>query len=467
MQALLDREMPAERRRRPLGWWWMVAAALLVGLSLYLGGQFWPEGTEFSPRPAPQHPVIAQQAPPYPSSATPPTHAASGSGKSDFSEPADANASTAGGQRPSSRPPFSTTLGVKQAGGNDAGNPPGTVRASFDLVQNLVDGQPADFEAPMPTEPAATPTVVFSRPEENHLSAEPGAAASSPTTVPVEKPAESTPAPSLLPTAVAPAFPAAEPDETAPAIEPVRGPKAWALGFSAGLLSAIQPSFAGSQAGFALEWRPRAKWGLRSGLQYQFQQLRETDRTIVGVATDDYVTATGDQNALNSPQFGVSGNADASSMPVYVPVSRLHRLEAPLIAYWQPRLRWRLYGGVSVGTTLYAESGSRSLKNNTVLEIAAGSANQNLNQEISAALRGWDVRWGLGLGFKPSSRLSVDLMFFNPLRFKKLNETLLAMDTFGPSSSPTAESTGYRVSSSRPDGAGAIGLVQLAASWFF
>ncbi len=192
--------------------------------------------------------------------------------------------------------------------------------------------------------------------------------------------------------------------------------KKWSFGISAGVLSDLAAGSTGATTGLTTEWRPSEKWGLRSGLAYQYQALKADDRAILTVTTASYAAATGDNMIYSGFGSATGNNPNASaSTAVYVPVSRLHRLELPLQAFWQPFRRFRLWGGASLGTNVYVQTADRSLKDNTVFLIPGGAASKNLNAQISGQVRDWDMHWITGIGFRPGQRWAVDLFYSHPL----------------------------------------------------
>jgi hypothetical protein len=96
--------------------------------------------------------------------------------------------------------------------------------------------------------------------------------------------------------------------------------------------------------------------------------------------------------------------------------------------------------------------------------VPSGEANRNLNQEITRQLPDWDMRWNVGIGFKPNRHLTFELFVQNPLHLLPRNTNPAYFDFTDQKS--TFESYGQQVATSRP----AIGdqtLFQISASAFF
>lgn len=235
-----------------------------------------------------------------------------------------------------------------------------------------------------------------------------------------------------------PVDPAAESNPMIPSIQPMKSAAAskWSVGATTGVLSNTSASYAGATAGLSTTWQPGRNWGVRSGLAYQYQPCPSKDRPVVSISLATYVESTGDFKVYaNNSTSGFNAAAEAAA-PVYVPVARLHRLELPLLAFYQPASRLRLFGGVSVGANVYAEAGDRSLRNNTVFDIQAD--NNNLDQEVSAKVRNLDFQGGAGLGFLPFKHLEIDLFYFHRLTATGKNtiSNALFSDTQGSSAGP-------------------------------
>jgi hypothetical protein len=216
----------------------------------------------------------------------------------------------------------------------------------------------------------------------------------------------SVPTPTTVEQGAAPATP----------IIPVReNKKSLSWGATVGVLSETTPGYAGATAGLVAEWQPGKRWGLRSGLAYQFHLLRDEDRPITSVTTAAYAEATGDQTIFDNA-FTVSSSD--FTVPVYVPVSRLHRLEIPLQVFWQPTRNVRLYAGASIGANFYAQTASRSLKNGKIYDVQEGTPARNLNQEVSRQIRGGQIGWNVGISYQPTKRIELGLFFQNPVTSK-------------------------------------------------
>lgn len=471
MQELLDREMPVERRRRP-GFFWLFGLLLCLATA-YVVWQAWPaEPAQRISRPSapvaglvdpsvaasksPQQPQQTVQAPTFSDQ-----KAVSINPALQISEPRQTTIYPAQPQKPEASQAQITP---------DRENfIPETISATTPAPANPATAEKTLAENPEQNEPATNATLATAQPPTDPLAASPELPPfHQPLLVATNPPAMINPAETAKrPVDPATADTVAQADQPAP-IEPVN-PKPlrpWAFGATVGLLTSPGIDYSGTNLGLSVEWQPARRWGLRGSLLYQFQKLQKEQRTILEVSSGSYVLLTGDQTALDVGGSTVVNNPAPNSLatPVYVPVSRLHRLEVPVNAFWQPLRKWRVYGGLSMGLNLYAQTGRQTLKNNRVLNVPSGEANRNLNQEITRQLPDWDMRWNVGIGFKPNRHLTFELFVQNPLHLLPRNTNPAYFDFTDQKS--TFESYGQQVATSRP----AIGdqtLFQISASAFF
>lgn len=248
----------------------------------------------------------------------------------------------------------------------------------------------------------------------------------------------------------------------APPIEPVRV-KSLQWGASTGALSDMSARFGGATAGLTLDWKAGQNWGLRSGLAYQYHTLQGNDQPLTTVTTATYAEATGDQKVFDNGGF-VTTAVDLTA-PVYVTVTRLHRVEMPLLAYWQPIPKVRLYGGASLGATAYAEVDDQSYKGFQVYDIKAGTPTRNLNSRVSDQVRSLDVRWNIGASFRVVRSVELGLFFQSPIR--SLSDTnWLAADT-GASAPSNLNPALETLATERQSAANGRSLFQFLATVFF
>jgi len=296
--------------------------------------------------------------------------------------------------------------------------------------------------------------------------------------MPAESPALAAIEPNPVPTTTQPAISATEPAPVAPVastdtlvqtalplappIEPVRE-KSLHWGATTGAFSDMAARFGGATAGLTLDWKVGQNWGLRSGLAYQYHALQDNDRPLTTVTTATYAEATGDQKVFDNGGF-ITTAADLTT-PVYVTVSRLHRVEMPLLAYWQPVPNVRVFGGASIGATAYAEVENQSFKGFNVYDLKAGTPTRNLNSRVSDQVRSLDVRWNIGASIRVVRSVELGLFFQSPIR--ALSDTnWLAADT-GASTPNNLNPDLEALATERQNAANNRSLFQFLATVFF
>jgi hypothetical protein len=465
MQEILDREMPTERPRRRIWILWFLALLLpAAGLLLWLNPA---EKTPVSPVSSAERP-IAQQLPEQEhqpadrkiisgASAARNEQVASSEKTEQFTSATplslSAPTTTSAAKRKATAIPATpaTPAPILAATPTNLTKRDADVDALTPLATNSAPATPSPVLTPTPTAPAELDAdITASTPPATSPEIKTEAAASAPVladapTTPTaqntEPNASTQPAtsPEIAPAAATPPSvitsaptPTVEQD-AAPAtpIIPVReNKKSLSWGATVGVLSETTPGYAGATAGLVAEWRPGKRWGLRSGLAYQFHLLRDEDRPITSVTTAAYAEATGDQTIFDNT-FLVSSSD--FTVPVYVPVSRLHRLEIPLQVFWQPTRKVRLYAGASFGANFYAQTASRSLKNGKIYDVQEGTPARNLNQEVSRQIRGGQMGWNVGISYQPTKRIELGLYFQNPVTSKNAEPEL--QDVAAPNTS--------------------------------
>lgn len=442
MRQALDRELPEERRPRPVLLFWILGLLLPTAGLLY-----WLTGPQATPPAIPGAAIPVAEAPRQTPPNAAPVSPQDNETTTHTKEPAVANL-PAGNLPPAASGKGVTPLPTETTTRVQSKSLPGTQQEQ--LVQKTPGATPNTMPGIQPARPGETSRQP-ERPDAQETLPQFYPAASSIARLPEQtRPElmECLPHASTLPSSIsataqtapdiAAGLPITEPQAAPPfpllPIDPAAkaGPSGWSFGATAGVLSDKSVGYAGSVAGLTTEWQLNQHWGLRSGLNYQFQSLREADRSIVALEASTYVNATGDISVLTTSNGFNTSSSDPAEEPVYLAVSRMHRLELPILAYWQPADKWRLFGGMAVGNTLFAQAGNQSLKSNTVFSINSGDATQNLNQEITDQLRAWSLSWSAGVGFRPGKHFAVDLFIQNPLQFKRaLSDTEASPGSFG------------------------------------
>ncbi len=198
----------------------------------------------------------------------------------------------------------------------------------------------------------------------------------------------------------------------------------WSYGILAGLNSERLPRVNGGVAGLVIDWQPLRRWGLRAGLQYAVQRLA-VDESLVTVISEEAYESTSNSLALfdNSGNYGNIGDFSSINTDILASVRRIHRIEAPLLAYWQPRRALRVYAGASLNHTFLAQTSSRILADNQVFKVATGR--DEINRLATERLQTWQVKWQGGLGYRIGRRAEINASIqttFPKISFRKKAE---------------------------------------------
>ncbi|MEQ1744611.1 MAG: outer membrane beta-barrel protein [Saprospiraceae bacterium] len=460
MSEILDREMPVERpRRRALVFWLLVLLLPLAGALAWLTIGRVPAAAPAKKPPlsTPDRPVAqspAEQAHSPVTIAAPPILAENSNSSADEIGNETATPSRATAPVAANKTNSNAAIAAKKQPGIAQKQIGTTAVANRDLAANSTSNSIGKTTGTAPaatpvapvantgTEPAASaarPVAVVANTSTEQAPSTPQAETAAPaTTAPAETPAPVAATPRVLPTAE----PIAQMQPTTPAqpnIDPLRQkPSALRFGASAGAFSDMSAHFGGATAGVSLDWQANERWGLRSGLAYQYHALQESEQPLTTITTSTYAEATGD-NTIFEPN-GTTVNLNDLTSPVYVAVSRLHRLEIPVLAYWQPSTKWRVYGGPSVGYTAYTEVADLSFKNSKTFKVQSGTPADNLSSRISDQTTGFDFRLNIGTSFRVGKNLELGVFYQSPVKVATNPDWLAGADFHAtPGANPDIE----------------------------
>lgn len=148
-------------------------------------------------------------------------------------------------------------------------------------------------------------------------------------------------------------------------------------------------------------------WGIRSGLAYGYEKLPVAVRTLISVPAV-YDTLTANNVVIIEDVVAPSGNQYSNSVPaeVQTQVSAVHRLEMPLLLWWQPLRHWRLYAGGTMARTLKVETGNRTaaIEDNKFSSNQISDPENRLSSLAAQRVSDWQAALQGGIGFKPSRR---------------------------------------------------------------
>ena len=409
MKSLLDREMPVERkRRRGIVWMVQLAAALLLPV-MGIGAWYWLEMQQ----PAIDPGIVSGTTTPIISSSKP-------------SLPTGAMHTEASQQQAAAIPDQNTTFSTPTypastsptAYANQGQTP---VSGTSDVVKAPIEG-PRGTQSPSPEPTPADPDVILAQ-TNNNTTTSPAKKLQTLQTLqqPESAVASQHPRTVVFPNTLS------MPDAMA-TIEPQRNKASkasWAFGAGAGLQSSTDfEGLNGALAGVNVDYNLNPRFGMRSGLNYQSFQPDNSERPIASISAASYTEATGFEDFTG----GVFGAASVD-MQVDVPLARLHRVEVPLLAYWQPLKVLRVYGGMRLGYNVFAQSAQRAQTEFGAFDTPDGGAEKRaLNQSVTETLPNWDPSWSGGLGIGIGKRAEIGLFYNHP--WKSSEKQLETLDTF-------------------------------------
>lgn len=181
-------------------------------------------------------------------------------------------------------------------------------------------------------------------------------------------------------------------------IHPQRHHKRWQFGATVGAVTFELPKPGGIQAGITIDYHAGLRWGIRSGLQYRYERASKETQVFVAIPDTVFATATGDYTVLPVTIAGAS----QASYDVIIPLEATHWLQVPLLGFWAPWKKIRLYGGIQAGYLMqaYASNKAYSKYNDVFAVDQKSSAQKTLNQEVVRFTDRFLLDFQLGVGWK-------------------------------------------------------------------
>lgn len=365
MQRILDQEMP-RRRRRVAGWWWLTGLLLLPIMGL-AGWQWYQRAPQTIPAPTIPTAPVAQHAPVNAAStnADPAIQSSKGAAESTTSAKVQNWNGPAAIRLMSPAAPTETRVFLTEKEGIA-----GPERSTASALKGMI---PASGIAPIPAQPAA-PSV--------------SALGALPRLFPLLN--------AEMDTVDLPTYPAYTSTEIT---RKATHRATWALGVVGGITSERLPRINGGMAGLVTDWQPLRHWGLRSGLQYAMQRLAADESLVTTISEDAYERTSNGLGLLdNSGNYGDITQFPSINTNILASVRRIHRIETPLLVYWQPVRALRAYAGASLNYTFLAQTSPRIFADNQVYKVATGR--DELNRLATEKLDRWQVKWQLGFGYR-------------------------------------------------------------------
>ena len=407
MQQVLDQQMP-RRRRRIAGWWWFAGLLLLP----ILGVTGWQWVQQSTGKSVPAAIPLKPAAPVAKQNDLPATNGSAGFAATNSDDPS----AWAGLEK---LPDFET---FKALTGQPVASSGFDNQRAPSVLINAVPG-PNDLSGVSAGMPPATAGTVPGSALINNISV--GAVADLPT-----------PFKTLEKGALAVGLPDYAPYVRA-AITKVSHKAPLALGLTCGVNSERLPRVSGGLAGAVVDWQPLRRWGMRSGLQYAMQRLA-SDESLVATIVEDAYEKSSENLALfdNSGNYGNISQFSSINTSILASVRRIHRIETPLLVYWQPMPAFRMYAGATLNYTFLAQTSNRIFSDNQVFKVVSG--HDEINRLATERLQRWQVKWQAGLGYRwRCMELNGSIQTsFPKISFKRTAEIQSGLDVSARSSSP-------------------------------
>lgn len=367
MQAMLDREMPLERRRRFIWWWWSL---LLLPVALYGSWQWFHSDTPSSP--------VKEQHSTLPMASIAPR----------ASQPLESQSANHG------------SIHLNQVAQNEKGQAPKSVATHLASTNSNIQPQPSILSpskvSQQEVETTAIGLTIAQSPVEVH-----------------------SPVKTLIDLQSIPAYPLDLQQQTIFSIpsktfahlhKPVKKPTVgkWAIGATSAISTEQFSTINGFSTGLTVDWKFARKWGLRTGAFYNIHTPQEKYRPVASVRSSDYTSNVDGSvivvDAVTGAEVvsigGVNYYGDSLSGRVFIPVNRLQRIELPVSAFWQASRPLKIFAGVSFARTLSTTADRQNYSGDYILRLADKTAEDDASDLSSSELDNWSADAMLGAGFR-------------------------------------------------------------------
>ncbi|MCC7244406.1 MAG: PorT family protein [Saprospiraceae bacterium] len=198
-------------------------------------------------------------------------------------------------------------------------------------------------------------------------------------------------------------------------ITPDRKASRWALGVTGQASTESFTNLNGISGGMTVNFQVNRQFGLRSGAMYSYYRPNTVSQPLVEVETPDYVQATKNYYFINNP----AATPDES---VFIPVQKLHRLEAPFLLFWQPFKHFQVFSGASLGYTFYGKSAEENFTEASVLRLGTTVAERGADRLVTNELHPWQTDFQGGFTYKIYQNWELGLSYKRPFSFQNTRE---------------------------------------------
>lgn len=201
----------------------------------------------------------------------------------------------------------------------------------------------------------------------------------------------------------------------------------WAFGATSTISTEEFNAINGFSTGVTVDWHFARKWGIRSGLFYNIHTPQKRYRPVATVPSSTYTSNIEGSIAMMDVQTGnVVNNAignplysDSLSAHVYIPVTRLERLEIPISAFWQATPGIKVLGGFTLTRTLLTQADHQNYSGAYVLSLNDQEATDGASKLSTHELDNWHADLSLGAGLRLGKSFELALTAKMPLKQQK------------------------------------------------
>jgi Outer membrane protein beta-barrel domain len=219
------------------------------------------------------------------------------------------------------------------------------------------------------------------------------------------------------------------PPYTPKTTKPKRGFRHWDWGIQGQIYTEKVRNFQidGFSLGALVDYRLSRTWGLRSGLYYGQHTPTIKSQPLVKVYDWDYTQATG--NRAVTPGNQAWGTADNKDPYVIIPVIKVHKIDMPIMAYWEPLRNFKTLAGLNLSYTAYAETAGYNFSDDKLLDINSRDLDKKVSRLASEVLEQWQAGAMTGLSYKPLKRLEIGATYNRLIDFKQLSKGFNSLES--------------------------------------
>lgn len=196
----------------------------------------------------------------------------------------------------------------------------------------------------------------------------------------------------------------------------------WSLGLTAGVSTERFTDLNGFSGGLTADWHFARKWGVRGSLLYTRYLPSASKQPVVAVEEVRYSNATGLFTGNNSYQepdgtpISPVTSEEVDLEYVYIPLRKLHQIEMPVLAYWQPHRNLRLYSGLALDYTFFGQSAGQNYINNQVVSLDSYGTRKSASRVATDELPPLQLHYQGGLGFQFGRHVEISAFVRIPIR---------------------------------------------------